>query len=230
MDGMEHGRAVAEEADGAERAFNALRAEVAALRRALERMAAGQEAPDYSPTLGAIAKELKAVTARLEALEQMPALAVTPGRQAAELRLELDTAGEEVQRGLAHSQAQLDGAVRALHGMIGSARERQDQRQWLWMVGGIGVMLGVLLWFLLPVILPWGAGDWLSALPIGGGPWQAGASLMQRADPAAWERMVRLDRACPPDRATELCEAALAARPARPPPDRRIPSRHARAK
>jgi hypothetical protein len=234
VDGGEHGLAGTAEADGAEQAFAALRAEVAAQHRVLERIAAmlaasdRQEAPDYSPTLGAIARELKSVTARLEALEQMPALAVTPGRQAAALRLEIDKASEEVRRGLGHSQAQLDGAVRALHGLIRSARERQDQRQWLWMVGGIGVMLGVLLWFLLPLVLPWGAGDWLSALPIGGGPWQAGASLMRRADPAAWERIVRLDRACPPDRATELCAAALAQTTRTPPPDRHVPGRHAR--
>jgi ElaB/YqjD/DUF883 family membrane-anchored ribosome-binding protein len=148
-------------------------------------------------------RELKAVTARLEALEKMPALATTPAAQAAALRGELHQAGEEARRGLAHSQAQLDGAVRALHGLIRSANEWRDQKQWLWMVGGIGVMLGVLLWFLLPLVLPWGAGDWLSALPLGGGPWQAGASLMQRADPVTWERMIRLYRACPPERATE---------------------------
>jgi hypothetical protein len=234
VDGGEFGPAGAAEADGAERAFAALRAEVAAQHRVLERMAAAlaapdrQEMPDYSPTLGAIAKELKAVTARLGALEKMPALAVTPGHQAAALRLEIDKAGEEVRRGLGHSRAELAGAVSALRELIGAVRERRDQQQWLWTVGGIGVMLGVLLWFLLPLVLPWGAGDWLDALPIGGGPLQAGATLMQRADPATWERMVRLYRACPPNRATELCEAAMAARTARPHPDRRVPSHHAR--
>jgi hypothetical protein len=106
MDGGEYERAGAAEADGAERAFDALRAEVAALRRALEGMAAGladpsrPEAPDYSPTLGVIARELKSVTARLEALEQMPVLAVTPAAQAAELRRELRQAGEDARRGL----------------------------------------------------------------------------------------------------------------------------------
>ena len=224
MDGGEYDRVGAVEADGAEQAFAALRAEVAAQHRVLERIAAvladpgRQEVPDYSPTLGAMVQELKAVTARLEALEQRPALASTPAAQAAALRGELHQAGEEARRGLAHSQAQLDGAVRALHGLIRSANEWRDQKQWLWMVGGIGVMFGVLLWFMLPVILPWGAGDWLSALPIGGGPWQAGAALMQRANPAAWERMVRLYQACPPGRATELCAAAMAARPAPPHP------------
>ncbi len=236
MDGGDHGLAGAAEADGAEQAFAALRAEVAAQHRVLERIAAvladpgRQEVADYSPTLGAMVQELKAVTARLGALEQRPALATTPAAQASALRQELHQAGEEARRGLASSQAQLDGAVRELHGMIGSAREWRDQKQWLWTVGGIGVMLGVLLWFLLPLVLPWGAGDWVAALPIGGGPWQAGASLMRRADPAAWERMVQLYQACPPDHATASCEATMAARTARPHPDRRVPSHHARAK
>jgi hypothetical protein len=235
VDGGDYDRAGAAEADGAERAFAALRAEVAAQHRVLERIAAmlaapdRQEAPDYSPTLGAIARELKAVTARLGALEKMPALAVTPGHQAAALRLEIDKAGEEVRRGLGHSRVELAGAVRELHGLIGAVRERRDQQQWLWTVGGIGVMLGVLLWFLLPLVLPWGAGDWLAALPIGGGPLQAGAALMRRADPVTWDRIVRLYRACPADRATKVCEAAMAARTARPHPSSRVPGRHARA-
>jgi hypothetical protein len=235
VDGGEHGLAGAAEADGAEQAFAALRAEVAAQHRVLERIAAmlaasdRQEAPDYSPTLGAIAKELKAVTARLGALEQMPALAVTPGQQAAGLRLKIEKASEEVRRGLGHSQAQLDGAVQALRELTGAVRKRRDQQQWLWAAGGLGVMLGVLLWFLLPLILPWGAGDWLAVLPIGGGPWQAGATLMRRADPSTWERMVRLYQACPPDSATALCEAAMTARTRPPPPDRRVPGHHARA-
>jgi hypothetical protein len=235
VDGGDHGLAGTAEADGAEQAFAALRAEVAAQHRVLERIAAmlaasdRQEAPDYSPTLGAIAKELKAVTTRLGALERMPALAGTPEQQTTGLRLEIEKAGEEARRGLGHSRVELDGAVRELHGLIGAVRERRDQQQWLWTVGGIGVMLGVLLWFLLPLVLPWGAGDWLAALPIGGGPWRAGATLMRRADPATWERMVRLYKACPPDRTTASCEAALAARTRPPHPDRRTPSRHARA-
>ena len=65
-----------DEADtgGAERAFAALRAEVAALRQAVE----GQTAPDYALTLGAIVKELQAVGTRLTAIEGHPALAITP--------------------------------------------------------------------------------------------------------------------------------------------------------
>lgn len=95
-DGMER-RSPEDEDDaggGAEQAFEALRAEVAALRRGVElvhrqmQQGTGQQsaltaaAPDYSPTLGAIARELKAVGARLGVIEGTPALASTPVEQA----------------------------------------------------------------------------------------------------------------------------------------------------
>jgi hypothetical protein len=36
---------------------------------------------------------------------------------------------------------------------------------------------------------------------------------MREASPQAWERMARLYNACPEERTTEQCEAALAAKP-----------------
>ena len=130
MDQPEH---EAQESDGAEQAFVALREEVAALRRGVELVyRQGQEpkgpvaaGTDYSPTLGAIAKELKAVAARLDAIERAPALAITPAQQAGELRRELHYIGQDARGGLAHSQAELDGTVRELRGMIDSARAWQ---------------------------------------------------------------------------------------------------------
>jgi hypothetical protein len=209
----------AQEPDSAERAFDALREEVAALRRGVELVyRQGQEAKapaavgtDYSPTLGAIAKELKAVTARLEAVEHAPALASTPADQAAELRRELHHIGQDARGGLAHSQAELAGTVRELRGVIASARARDDQQQWLWATGVVGVMGGVLLWFLLTAMLPWGGGTWLAGLAFGGR-WNAGEAMMQDASPAQWERMVRLYKACPQDSTTDLCEAAITVR------------------
>jgi hypothetical protein len=88
----------------------------------------------------------------------------------------------------------------------------------LWTVGVIGVTGGALLWFMLTAFLPWGGGTWLAGLAFGGR-WNAGATMLEDADPTAWERMVRLARACPPDDATELCEAAMAVRTAAPDKD-----------
>lgn len=209
----------AQEPDGAEQAFEALRAEVAALRRGVELVyrqrqeAAGPAVtgPDYSPTLGAIAKELKGVAGRLDAMERAPALASTPADQAAELRRELHHIGQDARGGLVHSQAQLDGTVRELRGMVASVRAREDQQQWLWTAGVGGVLGGVLLWFMLTAILPWGGGTWLAGLAFGGR-WNAGEAMMQDASPAQWERMVRLYKACPQDSTTDLCEAAITVR------------------
>jgi len=102
--------------------------------------------------------------------------------------------------------------------MIGSARVRQDQQQWLWTVGACGAMAGALLWFMLTAMLPWGGGTGLASLAWAGC-WNAGEAMMQDANPAQWERMVRLYKACPQESAMELCEAAEAVRtisPSRP--------------
>ncbi|MBV9786155.1 MAG: hypothetical protein JO264_20320, partial [Acidisphaera sp.] len=111
--------------------------------------------------------------------------------------------------------ADLDGTVRALREAIGAVRAQQEQRAWLWLAGGLGIVGGVLLWVLATAILPWGAGTWLAGLGYGGR-WQGGQALLREADPVSWERMVRLYQACPVASRTEQCEAALAVRTAAP--------------
>ena len=144
-------------------------------------------------------------------MERAPALAITPAQQASELRRELHHVGQDARSGLAHSQAELDGTVRELRGMIGSARAGHDQQQWLWTAGVCGAMGGALLWFLLTAMLPWGGATWLASLAFDGR-WNAGEAMMQDASPGQWERMVRLYKACPQDSATELCEVAITMR------------------
>lgn len=110
--------------------------EAAALRRGIKGLCRQAQdahrpsptAPGYSVALGVIAKELKAVTGRLDAVERTPTLAVTPGQQAGELRRELFQIGQHARGGLAQSQAQLDVTVRELGRMIRSAREWRDQQ------------------------------------------------------------------------------------------------------
>jgi hypothetical protein len=57
-------------------------------------------------------------------------------------------------------------------------------------------------------LLPWGAGDWLAASLIGGGRWRARKTLMERASPESFGRMVQLYNACG-ERPFDLCETAL---------------------
>ena len=214
---MEPSRDSEDQADGAERAFEALRAEVAALRRGIELVYRQRNetpspvvaGPDYSPTLGAIAREMQAVTTRLDAIERQPALAIEPAQHAAALRRELFQIGQDSWSRVGQSQAELDRTVRELRGMMALARERKEQREWLWAAAGTGLMGGALLWFLATAMLPWGGGTWLAGLAYGAR-WNAGQAMLQDAQPATWDRMVRLYNVCPQESATELCEAELA--------------------
>ncbi len=120
-------------ADAAERAFEALRDEVAALRRALERLAQGRSsdepAPDYSPTLGAMAQELRAVGARLDGIEAQPALRLTPAEITRQVAAGVRQASEDAARGHAHAGSRLDDAVRDMQTLIGSANSQLAQRR-----------------------------------------------------------------------------------------------------
>jgi len=215
-------------ADAAEQAFEALRVEVAGLGRQLDQLAqqgegGGAITPDYSPTLGAIAKELKAVSTRLDGIERHPALKMTPASYRAEIEAVARATATAASRPFVDSLHDAQIATRKLESLAGRVRDRQEQQRWLATVGGVGVLGGVLLWLLLIRVLPWGAGDWLAALPLGGGRWTAGQSLMREADPVTWDKMVRLYKACPQESTTELCEAALTVRTIPPAPAQAAP-------
>jgi hypothetical protein len=205
------------------RAFEALREEVAALRRGVELVyRQGQQAvpdmPDYSPTLGAMAKTLTAVGSRLDAMEAHPALRLTPDLHAREIAAGVRAARNEASDSAAAAARRLQEAAQELGEMIGAVRTATEQRQWMIIALATGAALGFLAWWPLVAVLPWGGGHWLAATLIGGGPWRAGGALMREADTVTWERMVRLYEGCPTAITTEQCQAAMAAA-ASPPPE-----------
>ena len=249
MDGGRPGARPAEDADPAVAAFSGLqgevaevvaaigglRAEVSGLGRRLERLdgvvrqggggTAGAGAPDYSPTLGAMAQELSGIGARLAAVEGKPALALTPAGFEAELARVVRGAAAVAGNELRDATRGARTTAGDLEELVGRVRGRREQRQWVGVAGIIGAMAGVVLWIVVAGVLPRGAGHWLAALLVGGSRWEAGAALMRTDDPVAWDRVLRLSRACPPDSSTELCEAAMAVRtippgaPAQPGPE-----------
>ena len=180
------------DAGAAERAFEALRAEVAALRQTVT----GQTAPDYALTLGEMAQALAAMQERLAGIEAKPALGLT----AAALRQQIEEAGQRAGaragQALAEGAAAQRAATHALEGLVGRAHVRREQRQWLAVAVAVGMLLGVALGYVLPAVLPWGGGDWLAASLIGGGPWQAGQVLMRAGNPSGFNRLVQLSQAC----------------------------------
>ena len=158
-DGPEH------DGDGAgdpAEAFEALRAEVAALRQVIE--AVGPPAPDYSPDLGRIVQGLGHVGATLEAIEAHPALRMTP----AQFGQAMTHAGRELMGEVAqkYERARQD-AERERHqlaGMIGTVRAKRNQAFWL-----IALPVAVFVFTLLasPVLLgelPFGLNKWAAAV------------------------------------------------------------------
>jgi Family of unknown function (DUF6118) len=220
MDGMNHEPA---DDDDATRAFEALREEVAALRRGVELVcrqgqqsaAAAPDAPDYSPTLGKMEQALRAIAGRLEAVERQPALTLTP----ASFRAEIDAVARDVAGTVSlpfvDAVHQVQGTARDLTTLAGHVREQSEQRTWVLTAGALGLIVGVGLWYVAAGLLPRSAGDWIAASLIGGSRWQAGETLMQEASPEAWTRMVRLYNACG-ELATELCEAVITVRTLQP--------------
>jgi Family of unknown function (DUF6118) len=91
--------------DDATRAFDDLRAEVAVLRRAVEALGPAlkeNRSPDYSLSLGQIAKTQAAIGTRLEAIEGHPALRMTPAAFGEQLERAVTKASREASA-LTHS-------------------------------------------------------------------------------------------------------------------------------
>jgi len=212
-------------ADAAERAFEALRSEVAELRGALVALAeqaqrpgravttASAAVPDYSPTLGVIAQELKEIGDRLDDIEEHPALALTPEEHAQQVAEAVKQARDHAAGSAKWASTELAKASGELKQIVGSAHDQFTQQGREWGALAIGAVLGFVLWWPLAWGLPWGLGDRLaSTLVLGAGRWGAGQTLMREADPETWGRMARLYNACPKSSSTELCEAAMAVR------------------
>ena len=204
-----------DEADtgSAERAFEALRAEVAALRQAVE----GQAAPDYALTLGAIVKELQAVGARLDAIEAAPPMQVTPATIAQQIRVEAARLADGQARQM---QAAREGFERGQDTLARVAffQQRADRdRNILWAVGGgaalIGAVLGTMLFMEVNRHAPddWGWSAGWAAWLMQANTLQAGYQLIDRNNPgtaAALSEDIRLGNAYAD--ALHKCEATAA--------------------
>jgi len=176
-----------DEADtgSAERAFEALRAEVAALRQAVE----GQTAPDYALTLGAIVKELQAVGTRLDAIEAAPPMQVTPATIAQQIQMQASRLADGQAQ---QAQAAREGFERGQDTLARVAffQQRADRdRNILWAVGGgaalIGAVLGTMLFMEINRHAPddWGWSAGWAAWLMQANTVQAGYQLIDRNNP-----------------------------------------------
>jgi Family of unknown function (DUF6118) len=185
------------EPTAAERAFDALRAEVAGMRRALQGLAETlrQLNPvDYTETLGAMAKRLEILGSTMTAIEQHPAIRTTP----AHYNQAMAAAGE----GLMHkSVRELDSAKvaavaerRELAAMIGTMRGQWKQWEWLAWTGGATFILGLLISPVFARVLPFGWEGHIAAFIMNADRWDAGSALMKAQSPEAWNVLMAAGR------------------------------------
>jgi hypothetical protein len=181
------------EPTAAERAFDALRAEVAGMRQAMQSLPdviKKSRPADTTETLGAIAKKLEIVGSFMAAIEQHPAIRTTP----AQYHQALAAAGE----GLMHkSVRELDSAKvaavaerRELAAMIGTMRGQWKQWEWLGWTGIGAFILGLLISPVFARVLPFGWDGHVAAFIMQADRWNAGTALMQAGNPAAWRALM----------------------------------------
>lgn len=202
--------------------------EVALLRAAIEGLTATREnieIPDYEPTLGRTEKILVALAQRIDPIAKSPLLSMTPDSMASQIATAAIGARREDARLVAEARAGLDQAAREIGNRLASARRGDEQNRWLYIVGGGGVVLGLLLYAVLagpiarmmPTSWHWPESMAMRALDERTA-WDAGQRLMQTAAPESWALIVAASPLSDANRETvQRCreQAEKAARPVR---------------
>ncbi len=196
----------AEPQDAAAEAFEALRAEVAQLRVVLEGLPT--TAPDYSPTLAAIAQSLAA-------MEAHPALRLTPDALASQVRQASEAAQQQGRRELANAVQRVDAAGADLERLADRQRTGREQVRQVAIMTAVGAIAGVIVWvsFSGPIArtLPpsWSVPERMAAATLRLDPWTAGAQLMRTADRVSWSVLMAASRLERENRTKlELCRNA----------------------
>jgi hypothetical protein len=177
---------------GAAEAFAALQDEVAALGRKIEAMAARSSIPDavdYGPSFGEVLGKLAQLETKLVGIADYPALRLTPDQHARAIERAKESAFQEVIRQLRDEAGAIRREREALGEIVMRAANRKRQR--LWLAGA--ALVGLLAYPLVAAILP--GGSYLAALATGKlDRWQAGADLMQIANPEGARSIARATR------------------------------------
>ena len=184
--------------DDATRAFEGLRADITVLCRAVEAIEPvlrDNQAPDYSPTLGALTKSLDAIASRIEAIETHTGATVPAEVARREIARVYDASLRPARGNLERATREVLDAAHALHGAVGDTHRREEQRAWMIRTAAIGAAVGLLafplLVFPLARFLPFGnLPDSLAASVLGEDRWNAGMGLMSRANPEKWNGFV----------------------------------------
>ena len=185
-------------------AFERLRGEVSLLRSAIEGLTAAREnidIPDYEPTLARTEKVLTVLAEQFGLLRQSPAMTLTPETMGGRLNAAVADSVNTLRSHAQASKSALDGTVNDLRGLIRSARHADEQDRRVYLFGGGGLVLGLVLYAMLagpiirlaPASWQWperGAARVLAERT----PWDAGQHLMSSSSRESWTAIVAADR------------------------------------
>jgi len=185
--------------DPATLAFEALREEVALVRRAVAGLAAERasiDIPDYSKTLGQIMRASAATAQSMKALAEMPALRLSAKGWSHEIAAAAQEARRSDQQAFAEAQHDLERIAAEMAAHLRSARSAERQRQWLILTTASGIVAGMLLLAIIvgPVVraMPesWHWPERMAASILGTDDEAAGVRLIKTAAPERWRDIV----------------------------------------
>ena len=185
--------------DPAAQAFAQLRGEVALLRRAVEQLATERAdivLPDYSATLGKIALTLGEIGGDIHQMAASPALEVTPESLAQRIDAAAQSARRTDQAAQIEARDRLDKATADMRQIVKTARTADEQRHRLAWVGGGALLAGMMLCSFLPgmfarsVPASWQWPERMAARTIGLSIGEAGARMMEGANPDQWRDII----------------------------------------
>lgn len=216
-----HGETAAEAFARLDDRVAALDERIALMVRAVEHIAAERfevEIPDYNPTLEKTNAYLAAIDKRMKAIEEAPALDMTPENMGARIAAAARKAREDDKAEVGRVQQNQIDAVQALRQIIGHARTRAIQRKHLLQGIGGGILAGCLLWSLLPGMIArtlpesWHWPERLARRTVGEPSlWEAGIRLMRAENPEAWKFIIEAAEIRRKNRETiEACEKRAA--------------------
>lgn len=151
-------------------AFEAVRHELSLLHNAVANLTAAREKmPDHTAALDGIDRNLGNVRARLGAIEQTPAVSLTPAEMVKQINLAAQAVRTEDRRMLDTARASLDRSAGEIDSVVkrGQAADQQVERQ-IWCAVA-GILAGILIWAVLPGVfarsLPasWHVPEWMAA-------------------------------------------------------------------
>jgi hypothetical protein len=177
------------EAVDAAQAFEDLRSEVSVLRRAVEALPGEWEAnqpPDYTPTLGSIAKGLNTVVERLQSIEGHPALRMTPDQHRQAIAQAGSTLMQQAASSLYAARQDVEQERAHIAALIGSARTQDKQLKWLLWTGIVALLCGLLASPAFARLLPFGWNESVAVSILGTDRWNAGQQLMKSSNPTGW--------------------------------------------